>query len=160
MKITRLRAQLRSNLLEDWPDSPFAVIIPTSSPNEHCHLQFTTVGDLISPGLETNLLLIDIVEQTRYFFGKPDGSIPYEFDISNDGYRFKLEPVPQHPLDKEMALGALDILHHLVSTDKAVEFRALIACNNIALGRLSVHFPTELEIPKNTTMPRNATAIR
>lgn len=103
---------------------------------------------------------MDIADQIEFFKDKPDGSIPYKFDLSNQDLRFSLEPVPQNPLGKELVVGALEILHHMVLGNEAIEFRALVVCDKIAFGRFSVRFLEGLESLGNVTVPVNVTAFQ
>lgn len=146
--------------LRDWPENPFAITIPTSEPNQHCHLHFAILGDYEGTKVQTHFLILDILEYLTIFKDRPDGSIPYAFDVSNQKLRFNLVPVPQHPLGKEMAVGALDVLYKLVHDNEAIEFTALVVCNMISLGRFKVQFLDIRESVGNASLPLSVTAVQ
>ena len=103
--------------------------------HDHCDLVFPTIGKRRGSSLDSQFFLIQVLELMVKVKAQPAGSTLKAFDVSNYDIRFKMEPVPQHPLDKEMAYAAMGIIYSIVNKSEIREFVALVTCWGMALGR-------------------------
>lgn len=88
---------------------------------------------------------------------QPTGSIPIGFDVSNYDIRFKMEPVPQQPMNLDLACAALEIMYGIVKDSEVREFKALVICQGLVLGRFRTWF-SNLELESAALLLSNATS--
>lgn len=126
---------------EGWPDQPFAVPIQNVDPDDHCFLSFPTkVGERLATNSETRFFLLEAREQIANLKSQPVGSMPLAFDEGKYDVRFKMEVIPQHPLSLELACAAIEIMYNSVMEGGVREFRALVVCQEVVLGRFRTWF--------------------
>jgi len=87
---------------------------------------------------DQHLLLSEILDQINVYDTRPKEEPGKAFDVRRDDVRFTLEPVFQHPLDGWLAFEALNQLYELVFENQARELVALVECDAVAYGRVSV----------------------
>ena len=63
-------------------------------------------------------------------------------------------------MNKEIAVGALDVLYNLVAMNEAIELTALVVCDDIALGRFRIRFLESLGGSGDASMSLNVTALQ
>lgn len=123
-----------------WPDTPFAVPIETVDPTDHCILSFLEVGDKRGSSAENHFFLLLILEEIVELKAQPIGSTPKAFDVSRYDVRFKMERVPQQPMSLDLAFAALEIIYRIVLESEVREFRLLVVCQGVAMGRFTLWF--------------------
>ena len=67
-----------------------------------------------------------------------------------------MEPVPQQPMNVDLACTALEIMYDIVKESEVREFQALVICQGMALGRFRTWF-SDLELESIASLLSNAT---
>lgn len=117
---------------------------------------FPTFGQRHGTSSDNHFFLLEVLEQLVNLKAQPAGSIPEAFDVGRYDIRFKMELVPQHALSLELAVASLHIIYKIVLESEMREFRALVVCQGLALGRFRSWFlDSEIGIaalPLNVTL--------
>ena len=89
---------------------------------------------------ENNFFLLNVLEHVVSLKEQPAVSIPEAFDVREHGVRFKMEPVPQHPMSSNLACAAMEIIYGIVMDSEVREIQALLVCQNLVMGRFRTWF--------------------